>query len=233
MNKLSCRSCGKFHVAYFPHPSRNLLSTWMIFPRSCPWKVKNGALNVTLLYCKLESWVLLFYVKSVRFQPCDVDPLSAWGCRGVRCCRIFLSNGGLWMGFNPGVIISGDVGTTYLPLGNLFAYALASVPQTVRPSPFGFEPSFVIAPSRVSTIRPIIGWHQKCLVWRVCQMGNGRLAAGTNSQPKYHDTDAGYSAATRAFREPFTKERWDREWPKGNFPRGVMEERQRWGRVKK
>lgn len=30
---------------------------------------------------------------------------------------------------------------------------------------------------RMTAIRPIIGWHQKCWVWLACQMGNSRRTA--------------------------------------------------------
>ncbi|KAG7190986.1 hypothetical protein KM043_007033 [Ampulex compressa] len=35
----------------------------------------------------------------------------------------------------------------------------------------------VVRAKRMTAIRPIIGWHQKCWVWLACQMGNSRRTA--------------------------------------------------------
>lgn len=35
----------------------------------------------------------------------------------------------------------------------------------------------VVRAKRMTVIRPIIGWHQKCWVWLACQMGNSRRTA--------------------------------------------------------
>jgi len=32
----------------------------------------------------------------------------------------------------------------------------------------------IVRAKRMTVIRPIIGWHQKCWVWLACQMGNSR-----------------------------------------------------------
>lgn len=48
----------------------------------------------------------------------------------------------------------------------------------------------VVRAKRMTVIRPIIGWHQKCWVWLACQMGNSRRTAEASYSRSYGPTDS-------------------------------------------
>lgn len=48
----------------------------------------------------------------------------------------------------------------------------------------------VVRAKRMTVIRPIIGWHQKCWVWLACQMGNSRRTAEASYSCSYGPTDS-------------------------------------------
>lgn len=48
----------------------------------------------------------------------------------------------------------------------------------------------IVRAKRMTVIRPIIGWHQKCWVWLACQMGNSRRTAEASYSCSYGPTDS-------------------------------------------